>query len=123
MQDIVGREYTFLKASADGTACSFQRGTNLMVISFRDGGQEEFDASLSGAAITGDVEEFGDICHGTFVANLQDAILIIEGLNIERELIFNITMSGVADFSDVDEFDGVLGGSQAGLILISRFCA
>ncbi len=93
VQSVLGAEFSLGAQTGDGSACSFEALPATIVLSWRPGGQTEFDAARDGAALTGDLEDVG-VCSGGWALDLG-GFLILEALADGK--ILNATSSGVDD--------------------------
>ncbi len=93
VQSVLGDAFSLGGTTGDGTECSFEALPSAMVLSWRPGGQAEFDAARSGASLTGDIDDIS-ICNGAWAIDLG-AATILEALGEGK--ILNATSSGIDD--------------------------
>ena len=93
VQDVVGGSFTLLSSSADGRACIFNSGVSSVAIFMRPGDQSLLDQAEAGAGLVGGAEDQA-ICDGGYSTDVG-GIVVVEALDIDKELIFNVALSGV----------------------------
>jgi hypothetical protein len=95
VQDVAGDSFALLNASPDGRACFFKSGASSVAIFMRPGDQSLLDRAEAAAGLVGGAEDQA-ICDGGYSTDVG-GILVVEALDIDKELIFNVALSGVDD--------------------------
>ncbi len=95
VQEIAGDSFALLNSSADGLACIFSSGSRSVAVFMRPGDQSIFDQAETGADLAGGAEDQA-ICDGGYSTDVG-GIVVVEALDLDRALIFNVALSGVDD--------------------------
>ncbi|NOX24377.1 MAG: hypothetical protein GXP36_14970 [Actinobacteria bacterium] len=95
VQDVTEGSFTLLSSSPDGRACIFNSGASSVAIFMRPGDQSLLDQAETGAGLAGGVEDQA-ICDGGYSTTVGE-IVVVEALDLDKALIFNVALSGVDD--------------------------
>lgn len=94
IQEVAGAAFTFFEANADRSACTYLALPDSIALAWRTGDRANFDASKSGAAVTGEVVEV-PVCDTAYSIEIQGAILIMEAYSESQGRVYTTTISGL----------------------------
>ena len=92
----LGEGWSLIQVSTDETTCTYSAIPDTLVLSYREGGQAEFDAAMAGAGLTGAMMPV-TACDGAYSVDVQGAIFVVEALDLAAGRIYNVTLSGIDD--------------------------
>lgn len=96
IQAAAGEGFEYFDSTADGTGCTYAVGDRSVVVFFRDGTQDDFDAGKDAVAASGEVDEV-DLCDTAYAVTIAPMFGYIEAVDGESNRIYNVSVNGLDD--------------------------
>lgn len=96
IQAAAGEGFAYFDSTADGTGCTYAVGNRSVVVFFRDGTQDDFDAGKDAVAASGEVDEV-DLCDTAYAVTIAPMFGYIEAVDGESNRIYNVSVNGLDD--------------------------
>lgn len=96
VQAAAGEGFAYFDSTADGTGCTYAVGNRSVVVFFRDGTQDDFDAEKDTVAASGEVHEV-DLCDAAYAVTIAPMFGYIEAVDGESNRIYSASVNGLDD--------------------------
>jgi hypothetical protein len=96
IQAAAGEGFVYFDSTADGTACTYAIGNQSVVVFFRNGTQDDFDAGKNAVESSSEVDEV-DLCDAAYAVTIAPTFGYIEAVDGASNRLYNVSINGLDD--------------------------